>query len=120
MHLKGAAKRLIFSLAIGSALGGCAVYEPGYHGYAATPYPSAHRFIPACRITSARRFRPACGTGRAATAITATTIIITITAAGAAAIGSAAIGQLELDRPPPYLDPQPLGVGMQWSCAPSA
>jgi hypothetical protein len=37
-HLKGVAKRLILSLVAASALGGCAVYEPGYPGYAADPY----------------------------------------------------------------------------------
>jgi hypothetical protein len=37
-HLKGGAKRLIFSLVAASALAGCAVYEPGYPGYAADPY----------------------------------------------------------------------------------
>ncbi|GGE86683.1 hypothetical protein [Massilia psychrophila] len=37
-HSKGAAKRLIFSLVVASALGGCAVYNPGYPGYA-DPYP---------------------------------------------------------------------------------
>lgn len=31
--LKGAAKRLTFSLIIATSLGGCAVYEPGYPGY---------------------------------------------------------------------------------------
>lgn len=31
--LKGAAKRLTFSLAIAASLGGCAVYDPGYYGY---------------------------------------------------------------------------------------
>lgn len=35
-HLKGAAKRLTFSLLVATALGGCAIYEPGYAGYA--PY----------------------------------------------------------------------------------
>ncbi|MDB5951095.1 MAG: hypothetical protein JWR65_2950 [Massilia sp.] len=35
---KGGAKRLVFSLVVASALGGCAVYEPGYPGYAADPY----------------------------------------------------------------------------------
>jgi hypothetical protein len=37
-HVKGAAKRLTFSLVVASALGGCAVYEPGYPGYAVDPY----------------------------------------------------------------------------------
>jgi hypothetical protein len=37
-HSKGVAKRLIFSLVAASALTGCAVYEPGYPGYAADPY----------------------------------------------------------------------------------
>ncbi len=31
--LKGAAKRLTFSLIIATSLGGCAVYDPGYPGY---------------------------------------------------------------------------------------
>ena len=32
--LKGAAKRLTFSLVIATSLGGCAVYDPGYYsGY---------------------------------------------------------------------------------------
>lgn len=31
--LKGAAKRLTFSLAIAASLDGCAVYDPGYYGY---------------------------------------------------------------------------------------
>jgi len=39
MHVKGAAKRLIFSLIVASTLAGCAVYQPGYPGYAADPYP---------------------------------------------------------------------------------
>lgn len=47
-HAKGAAKRLLFSLAVAASLAGCAVYEPypaaygsygGYGGYA--PYGSA-------------------------------------------------------------------------------
>jgi hypothetical protein len=38
---KGAAKRLTFSLLLASALGGCAIYEPGYPGYAYAPYPYA-------------------------------------------------------------------------------
>ena len=37
--LKGAAKRLTFSLILATTLGGCAVYEPGYPGYSAyDPY----------------------------------------------------------------------------------
>jgi hypothetical protein len=37
--LKGVAKRLIFAAATASALGGCAVYEPGYYdGYAGPSY----------------------------------------------------------------------------------
>lgn len=37
--LKGAAKRLTFSLIIATSLGGCAVYEPGYPGYSSyDPY----------------------------------------------------------------------------------
>lgn len=31
--VKGAAKRLLFSLSVLAALGGCAVYDPGYGGY---------------------------------------------------------------------------------------
>jgi hypothetical protein len=40
-YMKGAAKRLTFSLIIVSTLGGCAVYGPGYPPYAsydANPY----------------------------------------------------------------------------------
>jgi hypothetical protein len=37
-HVKGVAKRLIFSLVVASALGGCAVYQPAYPGYAGDPY----------------------------------------------------------------------------------
>ncbi len=37
-HLKGGAKRLVYSLLVASALGGCAVVEPGYPGYANDPY----------------------------------------------------------------------------------
>jgi hypothetical protein len=33
LHLKGAAKRLTFSLIAAAALSGCAIYEPGYPGY---------------------------------------------------------------------------------------
>jgi uncharacterized membrane protein YgcG len=35
--LKGAAKRLTFSLVIAVCLGGCAVYQPGYPGYGGYP-----------------------------------------------------------------------------------
>ena len=38
-HLKGAAKRLTFSLLVATTLGGCAIYEPGYPGYSSyDPY----------------------------------------------------------------------------------
>ena len=37
-HMKGGAKRLVYSLVVASALGGCAVYEPGYPGYANDSY----------------------------------------------------------------------------------
>ena len=38
-HLKGAAKRLTFSLLVASSLAGCAIYEPGYPGYSSyDPY----------------------------------------------------------------------------------
>lgn len=33
--VKGAAKRLLFSLAVVASLGGCAVYDAGYGGYGA-------------------------------------------------------------------------------------
>ena len=39
MHVRGAAKRLIFSLIVASTLAGCAVYQLGYPGYAVDPYP---------------------------------------------------------------------------------
>jgi len=39
MQVKGIAKRLIFLLVVASTLAGCAVYQPGYPGYAADPYP---------------------------------------------------------------------------------
>lgn len=39
-QLKGAAKRLIFSLLVATMLSGCAIYEPAYPGYAPyQPYP---------------------------------------------------------------------------------
>lgn len=37
-YMKGAAKRLTFSLIIASTLGGCAVYAPPYGYYDADPY----------------------------------------------------------------------------------
>lgn len=38
-QLKGAAKRLALSLLAATALGGCAVYDPGYYGYDPYTYP---------------------------------------------------------------------------------
>jgi hypothetical protein len=42
--VKGAAKRLLFSLAVIASLGGCAVYDAGYGGYGTYAGASAYNY----------------------------------------------------------------------------